>query len=66
MDKANSVVIDIGGTTSDISLIIDGQPLYASKGAVITGKYIPMWKPFSLASISLGGDSLVVYENDSH
>lgn len=64
MDKANSVVIDIGGTTSDISLIIDGQPLYASKGAVITGKYTHV-EAFSLASISLGGDSLVVYENDS-
>lgn len=64
MDKANSVVIDIGGTTSDISLIIDGEPLYASKGAMINDNYTHV-EAFSLTSLPLGGDSQVVYENNS-
>jgi len=57
VEKArNSVVIDIGGTTADISLLIDGQPLYASKGALIRGHYSHI-KAFSVYSLPLGGDS---------
>ncbi len=52
----NSVIIDIGGTTSDISLLIDGEPLYASKGAKIQGHYTHI-KAFSVCSLPLGGDS---------
>lgn len=63
-EARNSVIIDIGGTTSDISLLIDGQPLYASKGARIQGHYTHI-KAFSVCSIPLGGDSpIVVQEGD--
>ncbi|MCX5780835.1 MAG: hydantoinase/oxoprolinase family protein [Firmicutes bacterium] len=55
----NSVVIDIGGTTADISLLIDGQPLYASKGARIQGHFSHI-KAFSVYSLPLGGDSPIV------
>ena len=54
----NSVVVDIGGTTSDISLLIEGQPLYASKGALIRG-HLTHIHSFAVNSIALGGDSLV-------
>ncbi|NLB88979.1 MAG: hydantoinase/oxoprolinase family protein [Syntrophomonadaceae bacterium] len=64
MDKANSVVIDIGGTTSDISLIIEGQPLHVSKGALINENFTHV-EAFSLTSIPLGGDSQIVYEDNS-
>jgi len=58
----NSVIIDIGGTTSDISLLIDGQPLYASKGAKIQGHYTHI-KAFSVCSLPLGGDSPLAIDN---
>lgn len=61
MDNSNSVVIDIGGTTSDISLVIEGQPLYASKGAIINENYTHV-DAFSLTSLPMGGDSQIVYE----
>jgi len=61
-ESINSVVIDIGGTTADISLLIDGQPLYASKGANIQGHYTHI-NAFSLCSVPLGGDSPVLIEN---
>ena len=55
-DKSNAVVLDIGGTTTDIALIIDGSPLYASKGASINHRYTHI-NAFALRSIALGGDS---------
>lgn len=62
-DEKNSVVVDIGGTTSDISLIISGKPLYASKGAKIEGKFTHI-NAFALRSIALGGDSLIWHDED--
>lgn len=58
MNKLNSVVVDIGGTTSDISLLIGGQPLYASKGATIGG-HLTHVRSFAVNSIAMGGDSPV-------
>jgi N-methylhydantoinase A len=57
----NAVVVDIGGTTSDISLLIDGKPLYASKGASIDGHYTHV-HAFAVNSIPLGGDNVIVGE----
>jgi N-methylhydantoinase A/oxoprolinase/acetone carboxylase beta subunit len=61
-DRKNSVVIDIGGTTSDISLIIDGEPLYASKGANIDGQYTHI-NSFAVRSLALGGDSEIWFKD---
>lgn len=62
MDDRNSVVIDIGGTTTDISLIIEGEPLIASKGANIAGKYTHV-NSFAVRSLALGGDSEITCIN---
>ncbi len=63
-DPRNSVVLDIGGTTSDISLLIGGQPLYASRGATIDG-HLTHIKSFAVRSVALGGDSpIIVQEGD--
>lgn len=64
MDNHNSVVIDIGGTTTDISLVIDGEPLYASKGASIKGRYSHV-EAFSLTSLPIGGDSQIIIKDGS-
>lgn len=58
MNRLNSVVVDIGGTTSDISLLIGGEPLYASKGAAING-HLTHVRSFAVNSIAMGGDSPV-------
>ena len=59
---SNSVVVDIGGTTSDISLLIEGQPLYASKGASIRG-HLTHIHSFAVNSLAMGGDSPVLEES---
>lgn len=59
-EAKNEVVLDIGGTTTDISLLIDGKPLYASRGARINEQYTHI-QSFAVRSIALGGDSPVAY-----
>ena len=58
IDEETSVVVDIGGTTTDLALILQGKPLYASKGASIEGHYTSI-RSFNMRSIALGGDSAV-------
>ncbi|MGE5416956.1 MAG: hydantoinase/oxoprolinase family protein [Acidobacteriota bacterium] len=58
MDDRTSVVVDIGGTTSDLALILGGKPLYASKGAKIEERFTQI-KALAVRSIALGGDSVV-------
>ncbi len=60
-EPLNSVVVDIGGTTSDIGLLIEGQPLYASKGALIGG-HLTQIRSFAVNSVAIGGDSPLVVE----
>jgi N-methylhydantoinase A/oxoprolinase/acetone carboxylase beta subunit len=61
-ESLNSVVVDIGGTTSDISLLIEGEPLYASKGALIGG-HLTHIHSFAMNSIAMGGDSAIIEES---
>jgi N-methylhydantoinase A len=60
-EPLNSVVVDIGGTTSDICLLIDGEPLYASRGASIRGRLTHV-NSFAVHSMALGGDSALCEE----
>lgn len=60
--RENAVVIDIGGTTTDIALLIDGAPLHASKGACIDDRFTHI-QALALRSLALGGDSLVKGKN---
>ncbi|MCR4400232.1 MAG: hydantoinase/oxoprolinase family protein [Syntrophomonadaceae bacterium] len=61
MDRQTSVVVDIGGTTSDLALILEGKPLHASKGAMIGGRLTHV-RSFAVRSIPLGGDSAVRWQ----
>ncbi len=56
--KENAVMIDIGGTTTDIALLIEGEPLHASKGACIEGRFTHI-HALALRSLALGGDSVL-------
>jgi N-methylhydantoinase A/oxoprolinase/acetone carboxylase beta subunit len=53
-----SVVVDIGGTTTDLALILSGKPLLASKGARLGG-FLTHVRAFAVRSIAVGGDSVV-------
>lgn len=53
-----SVVVDIGGTTTDIALILDGSPLISSEGARVNS-YLTHIRAFAVKSVALGGDSRV-------
>ena len=59
-----SVVVDIGGTTTDLALILSGKPLIASKGAKL-GNFLTHVRAFAVRSMAVGGDSIVrVRETD--
>ncbi|MDI9395656.1 MAG: hydantoinase/oxoprolinase family protein [Euryarchaeota archaeon] len=59
-----SVVVDIGGTTTDLALILSGKPLIASKGAML-GNFLTHVRAFAVRSIAVGGDSIIrVRESD--
>ncbi|MGE5381093.1 MAG: hydantoinase/oxoprolinase family protein [Methylocystaceae bacterium] len=53
-----AVMVDIGGTTTDLALILDGEPLQASRGAKILDRFSQIHS-VAVSSLSLGGDSLV-------
>jgi N-methylhydantoinase A len=52
------LVLDIGGTTTDMALLIDGVPLLAPQGIEIP-PYKTLIRALRTQSISLGGDSAV-------
>jgi len=52
----NALVIDIGGTTTDLALIVQNQVTISEDGAIVAG-YKTAVKAAELFSIALGGDS---------
>lgn len=57
-----SVIVDIGGTTTDLALILSGKPLLSSKGARVQ-EHLTQIRAFSVKSVALGGDSALRVEN---
>ena len=58
--RRRALVADMGGTTTDIAVVRDGQPALASDGALI-GDWRPMVEAVKVLAIGLGGDSEVRY-----
>jgi len=54
--EETAVVADIGGTTTDISLILNGQPLLSSKGARVINQLTQV-RTLAVKSAAVGGDS---------
>ena len=52
------VVVDIGGTTTDLALILSGKPLLSAKGARV-GSLLTQVRAFAVKSVAIGGDSVV-------
>jgi N-methylhydantoinase A/oxoprolinase/acetone carboxylase beta subunit len=57
-DKQTAVVIDVGGTTTDIALIEDGRPILAATGCQI-GSWTTQLEAVDMTTMGIGGDSLV-------
>ncbi len=54
----NAIVADMGGTTTDIAVVSNGQPELCVDGATI-GNWQPMVEAVRVSSVGLGGDSEV-------
>lgn len=53
-----SLLLDIGGTTTDIAVFIDGSPVVDRQGMVIRGRRT-LVRSLATISIGVGGDSLI-------
>jgi N-methylhydantoinase A/oxoprolinase/acetone carboxylase beta subunit len=59
--RQNALVVDIGGTTTDIAVVKDGQADLCQDGARI-GDWQPMVEAIRAYSIGLGGDSEIRFD----
>ena len=60
-EQATAVVADIGGTTTDLALLLQGKPLLAERGASINDYPLPV-RSLAVASLELGGDTSLIIE----
>lgn len=61
-DKEDSLVLDIGGTTTDMAVLINRAPLLAPLG-INLGPYKTLIRSLETHSIGIGGDSAVAVKN---
>jgi N-methylhydantoinase A/oxoprolinase/acetone carboxylase beta subunit len=61
-DNTNSIVIDMGGTTTDIALIKNNIPVKAQNG-IHVGKWDTFVNGLYIKTIGLGGDTAIHYKN---
>lgn len=59
----DAILLDIGGTTTDIFFLADGVPLFEPLGAKIS-KYNTLVRAIYSVSIGLGGDSSIIIEDN--
>lgn len=62
VESANALVIDVGGTTTDIAMIENGKPLMSKEGCHI-GKWKTHVKAIDMHTGGIGGDSHVSIDN---
>ena len=63
-DDCETIVMDIGGTTTDMAVLINQVPLLSPSGIEI-GKYKTLIRALNSYSIGIGGDSIVRMEEGS-
>ncbi len=61
-DEEDSLVLDIGGTTTDMAVLINQVPLLAPLG-INLGPYKTLIRSLETQSIGIGGDSAVAVKN---
>jgi N-methylhydantoinase A len=60
--RGDTLVLDIGGTTTDMALLVDGAPLLAPSGIEL-GPFKTLIRSLQSHSLALGGDSVVRLED---
>lgn len=58
----NAILVDMGGTTTDLAIVKDSDPVMASSGIMI-GQYKTTIKGLDARAVSLGGDTAVRYRD---
>lgn len=59
-----SLLLDMGGTTTDIAMFYNGSPVIDREGMLLRGRRT-LVKSLASISIGVGGDSLVGFEHDA-
>ncbi len=60
--ERDCIVVDMGGTTTDIAIVRDGEPVKA-QGGVAVGKWRTYVKGVYIHTFGLGGDSIIRYDS---
>ena len=63
VEADDSVIVDMGGTTTDIAIIRNGRPRLSPRGAQV-GKWRTMVEAIDVHTVGLGGDSRVWLTSD--
>lgn len=63
--EANVIVSDIGGTTTDVGILTNGEPSVLATGATVGG-HQTMVEAVAMHTHGLGGDSAVDFDTRSH
>ena len=61
--SSDCVILDIGGTTTDIAIFADGTPIIEKEGMTV-GSYPTLVKALKIRSIGVGGDSALHVRGD--
>lgn len=64
-EEKNALVVDMGGTTTDVAVMKDGEPLRVSDGIHI-GNWETFVKGMFVDTFGLGGDTAVHYDRLGH
>ncbi len=59
----NGIVVDMGGTTTDVAILAGGKPLLKEEGAMVGG-WLTRVKAAEITTIGLGGDSFIRVTKD--
>ena len=62
-EERDALVVDMGGTTTDIAVLRDGSPRRSTSGAMV-GSWRTMVEAIDIRTVGLGGDSEVVLDAD--
>ena len=62
-ESKNSIIVDMGGTTTDIAFVTDGVPVTVTEGLSI-GKWKTFVDGLYVKTFGLGGDSAIHYRED--
>lgn len=63
-NRKNAVIMDMGGTTTDIALVKKGAPVLVENGVKV-GRWKTFVKGLFIDTFALGGDSAVRYKNNA-